>query len=60
MKRARLSVIISLLLLLVGPVPSALPQQPALIVLHFNDVYQLTAVDGGKLGGLDRLAGAVR
>lgn len=34
-------------------------QTPALTILHFNDDYQLTAVDGGKAGGLDRLAAVV-
>jgi len=60
MKCARLSAIVVILGLLLGPVPSAIPQQPSLVVLHFNDDYQLSAVDGGKLGGLDRLAGVVR
>ena len=46
-----------LLLLLAGPAAS---QAPSLVVLHFNDDYQLTAVDGGKAGGFDRLAGLIR
>ncbi|MDQ7843741.1 MAG: 5'-nucleotidase C-terminal domain-containing protein [Armatimonadota bacterium] len=60
MKRLRLSALIAMLLLLLGPAPSAVPQPSTLVVLHFNDDYQLSAVENGKLGGLDRLAGAVR
>lgn len=45
--------------LLLLPVPAG-AQPASLVVLHFNDDYQLAAVEGGKLGGLDRLAGLVR
>lgn len=38
----------------------ALPQAPVLTILHFNDDYQLSAVENGKVGGLDRLAAVVK
>src|SRR5438093_12131593 len=41
-------------------VSAAQPQAPVLTILHFNDDYQLTAVDQGKAGGLDRLAAVVK
>ena len=44
-----------LLVLLLAVAPTA-GQPTALTILHFNDDYQLAAVDGGKAGGLDRLA----
>lgn len=40
--------------------PAALPQAPVLTILHFNDDYQLTAVEMGKAGGMDRLATVVK
>jgi len=38
--------------------PPASTAEPVrvLTILHFNDDYQLTALDGSKVGGLDRLA----
>ena len=55
--RALLSAVLLVLLLAVAPTAG----QPAVLtILHFNDDYQLTAVDGGKAGGLDRLATAVK
>lgn len=55
------ALVLAILLLVVGLAGPAVPQQaPPLVVLHFNDDYQLTAVDQGKAGGLDRLAGLVR
>ncbi len=32
----------------------------ALTFMHFNDVYQLGAVDGGKAGGFDRIASVIK
>ncbi len=53
--RRWLLVILALLLL----VPQAYSAAPiTLTILHFNDDYQLAAVDQGKAGGLDRLAAA--
>jgi len=40
--------------------PPATGQGPVLTILHFNDDYQLSAMDGGKAGGLDRLAALVK
>ncbi len=48
---------LGLALVLALPAPS---QPPVLTLLHFNDVYQLTAVDGGRRGGFDRLATVVK
>ena len=54
---ALLSAVLLVLLLAVAPTAG----QPAVLtILHFNDDYQLTAVDGGNAGGLDRLATAVK
>jgi 2',3'-cyclic-nucleotide 2'-phosphodiesterase (5'-nucleotidase family) len=50
-------VLLVLAFLLALPAPA---QPPVLTVLHFNDVYQLTAVDGGRRGGFDRLATVVK
>jgi 5'-nucleotidase/UDP-sugar diphosphatase len=50
-------VLLGLAFLLALPAPA---QPPVLTVLHFNDVYQLTAVDGGRRGGFDRLATVVK
>jgi len=55
--RALLSAVLLVLLLAVAP---TVGQPAVLTILHFNDDYQLTAVDGGKAGGLDRLATAVK
>ncbi len=53
--------IIGVIATLVASAVPAIPQAaPPLVILHFNDDYQLAAVDGGKLGGLDRLGGLVR
>ena len=52
-----LGVALTAILLLVS---AAQPQSPVLTILHFNDDYQLTAVDQGKAGGLDRLAAVVK
>ncbi|HKV44427.1 MAG TPA: bifunctional UDP-sugar hydrolase/5'-nucleotidase [bacterium] len=41
------------------PPASTAEPAPALTILHFNDDYQLTALDGGKVGGLDRLAALI-
>lgn len=60
MKWMRPSAVLVAAVLLLGLAVPALPQQSALVVLHFNDDYQLSAVENGKLGGLDRLAGLVR
>lgn len=39
------------------PLASAVAQQPAVVTLaHFNDVYEITPVEGGKSGGLSRVA----
>ncbi|MDQ7801279.1 MAG: 5'-nucleotidase C-terminal domain-containing protein [Armatimonadota bacterium] len=48
---------LALAVVLALPAPS---QPPVLTILHFNDVYQLTAVDGGRRGGFDRLATVVK
>jgi 5'-nucleotidase/UDP-sugar diphosphatase len=54
-------VIAAAVLLLLSAVSPVLPQQGAtLTILHFNDDYQLTAVDNGAAGGLDRLAALVK
>ncbi len=53
----------TLLLALLLTLALALPaptQPPVLTVLHFNDVYQLGAVNGGRRGGFDRLATVVK
>ncbi len=50
-----LSLLIAVALAIPGPA-----QPPVLTILHFNDVYQLTAVDGGRRGGFDRLATVVK
>lgn len=61
MKSLRPPLVLAILLLIIGLAVPAVPQQALpLVVLHFNDDYQLTAVDQGKAGGLDRLAGLVR
>lgn len=56
--RGFLSALVLVLLLAAAPSPGA--QAPLLTILHFNDDYQLTAVDGGNAGGLDRLAALVK
>jgi 2',3'-cyclic-nucleotide 2'-phosphodiesterase (5'-nucleotidase family) len=56
--RARALLLVLSLALLLAASPTA--GQPAtLTLLHFNDVYQLGPVDGGKRGGFDRLATVV-
>lgn len=40
--------------------PAAFPQAPVLTVLHFNDDYQLAAVEMDKSGGMARLAAMVK
>lgn len=51
-------VLVLLTLVLLAPqVSGAAPV--TLTIMHFNDDYQLSAVDQGKAGGLDRLATAV-
>lgn len=57
--RARRLLSALVLVLLLAVAPSA-AQTPVLTILHFNDDYQLAAVDGGKAGGLDRLAVVVK
>ena len=37
----------------VAPAP---PTEAAITILHFNDVYEITPVEGGKVGGLARIA----
>lgn len=50
-----LSFIIATLLWL--PLPAGAQSGPSTVtILHFNDVYEITPVDGGKAGGLARLA----
>ena len=39
-----------------GPSPSATSADSAIHILHFNDVYEITPVEGGKSGGLARVA----
>src|SRR3990172_8367035 len=57
----RLPVVIGVvILLLLSAISPVLPKEPLLTVLHFNDDYQLTAVDNGAAGGLDRLATLVK
>src|ERR1051325_4592573 len=35
----------------------AVAQSPAVVtILHFNDVYEINAVEGGRAGGLSRVA----
>jgi 5'-nucleotidase / UDP-sugar diphosphatase len=41
--------------MLLAPVP-ARAQGPTVTILHFNDVYEITPVEAGKVGGLARLA----
>lgn len=55
--RLRAGFVALLLVVLVAPVWSQ--STAPLVILHFNDDYQLAAVDDGKAGGLDRLAGLV-
>lgn len=54
----RWSVIAAVLALLAAP--SAAQGLLTLTFMHFNDVYQLGPVDGGKAGGFDRIAHVVR
>ncbi len=56
--RSARGVIVLLLVLWLALAPAA-AQPQVLTILHFNDDYQLTAVDNGKAGGLDRLAAVV-
>ncbi len=58
--RRFLSTLVLVLVLLATAAPSPAAQAPVLTILHFNDDYQLTAVDGGNAGGLDRLAALVK
>lgn len=51
--------VVLLLFVLLLTIAPAAAQAPVLTILHFNDDYQLTAVDNGKAGGLDRLAAVV-
>lgn len=60
MQRLRVRAFVAALLLVFALAAPVLPQAGTLTVMHFNDDYQLTAVENGKLGGMDRLAGAVR
>jgi 2',3'-cyclic-nucleotide 2'-phosphodiesterase (5'-nucleotidase family) len=60
MTRVRGVVACALAAVLVLVALPASTQPASLVVLHFNDDYQLAAVEGGKLGGLDRLTGLVR
>jgi 2',3'-cyclic-nucleotide 2'-phosphodiesterase (5'-nucleotidase family) len=53
------AVLVTAALLVLSFVSPGLPKEPALTILHFNDDYQLTAVDNGRAGGLDRLAALV-
>jgi 2',3'-cyclic-nucleotide 2'-phosphodiesterase (5'-nucleotidase family) len=52
---AALGLVLAFLLALPGPA-----QPPVLTLLHFNDVYQLGPVDGGRRGGFARLATLVK
>ncbi len=54
---ASLLLALAIAAMLAAPGPT---QSPVLTVLHFNDVYQLTPVDGGRRGGFDRLATVVK
>jgi 2',3'-cyclic-nucleotide 2'-phosphodiesterase (5'-nucleotidase family) len=60
MARSRVIAGVLLVLILLLPAGPAGSQQPSLVILHFNDDYQLAAVDGGKAGGFDRLTGLIR
>lgn len=53
-------VFLALILALLLAVAPTTAQTAGLTILHFNDDYQLTAVDGGTAGGLDRLAAVVK
>ncbi len=59
MKLLRLRAVFVALLLAVVIAPVWSQPTAPLVILHFNDDYQLAAVDNGKAGGLDRLAGLV-
>ncbi|HEX9951518.1 MAG TPA: bifunctional metallophosphatase/5'-nucleotidase [Rubricoccaceae bacterium] len=37
--------------------PAAAPSDVTFTILHFNDVYEITPVEGGRSGGLARVAG---
>jgi 2',3'-cyclic-nucleotide 2'-phosphodiesterase (5'-nucleotidase family) len=50
--------IVAALAIVAGPVGAQAPV--TLTFMHFNDVYQLGAVDGGKAGGFDRLAHVIK
>lgn len=52
-------VLIALVLAILFAVPGP-AQPPILTFLHFNDVYQLTPVDGGRRGGFARLSTVVK
>lgn len=57
---ARVFVTAWLLALLIVPSDAPAPAPPVVTVLHFNDTYQLGPVDGGKAGGMDRLAHVIK
>ncbi len=60
MKHRRIQmVLVALALAFLAALPGP-AQPPVLTVLHFNDVYQLTAVNGGRKGGFARLATVVK
>jgi len=58
--RRSLSIAAAVVVLVLATVGPVLPKEPVLTILHFNDDYQLTAVDNGAAGGLDRLTALVR
>lgn len=60
MRCGRVIAAVLLMLLIILPAGPAGSQESSLVVLHFNDDYQLAAVDGGKAGGFDRLTGLIR
>lgn len=60
MRGNRLPVVWAVLAAVLILASAAAQQPPVLTILHFNDDYQLTAVENGMAGGLDRLAAVVK
>ena len=60
MRRIHLHTLLAALTITLLLTAAAQPQAPVLTILHFNDDYQLAAVDNGMAGGLDRLAAVVK
>jgi 5'-nucleotidase len=56
--RARLALV--LLIMVTGIGGCSTPPPPTVTLLHFNDVYEIGPIEGGRIGGLARVASYVR